>query len=242
MSDGFAKRQPMIDFDEFERHLCPPRFTDQKVDDLLAELLRIVGDKDEPYNNKNDFEPKPQLSAKARQDGAEPGERKQPEAATLPGAERSMVEDKTPNSPGPLISGNFAAIEAGLLGALQEQAPVTVSDSDISNVFPNVNLGSEHRLYQESQPDPRHGFLAKGQKRSRRSLYVIVAIAFVGMVGTAVIFGLNSRLLEPETASVKADNGPNKQQTEATSNTDIPGQGVPILGKPSEQSPIFRRC
>jgi hypothetical protein len=233
MSDGFAKRQPLIDFDESEGHLCSPRFTDQKAGDLLAELRRIIGDKDEPY--KTDFEPKTRLSAKARQDAAEPGEWKQPEAATLPGAERSMVEDTRPNSPGPLISGDFAAIEAGLLGVLQEHT-TTVSKSDASNVFPSLNLGSEHRLYQESQPDPRHGFLAEGKKRSRRSLRVIVAIAFVGMAGTAVIFGLNRS--EPEIALIKADNGPGQQQMEATSSAGVPAQDAPIHSKPPEPSPM----
>jgi len=45
MSDVFTKRRPMIDLDEFERRLCRPCSTDQKDDDPLAELLRIIGGK-----------------------------------------------------------------------------------------------------------------------------------------------------------------------------------------------------
>ncbi len=43
MSDVFTKRRPMIDLDEFERRLCRSCSTDQKDDDPLAELLRIIG-------------------------------------------------------------------------------------------------------------------------------------------------------------------------------------------------------
>jgi hypothetical protein len=77
MSDVFTKRRPMIDLDEFERRLCGPCSTDQKDGDPLAELLRIIGGKDEPH--KTDFEPKTSLSATARKDAGEPGELNQPD-------------------------------------------------------------------------------------------------------------------------------------------------------------------
>src|SRR6202047_3338455 len=160
MSDVFTKRRPMIDLDEFERRLCRPCSTDQKDGDPLAELLRIIGDKDEPHGT--DFEPKTPLSARARQDAGEPGESnqpdaqvrlagsnfaaieagllgtKQPQAAILPEGERS-----TPNARAPLISGDFAAIEAGLLGAPREQATATVSEANVSNAFSSVDIGSQ---------------------------------------------------------------------------------------------------
>ena len=107
MSDVFTKRRPMIDLDEFERRLCGPCSTDQKDGDPLAELLRIIriiGDKDESH--KTDFEPKTQLSATARQDAREPGELNQPDAQVR------------------LVGGDFAAIEAGLLGTKQPQAEI----------------------------------------------------------------------------------------------------------------------
>jgi hypothetical protein len=260
MSNVFTKRRPTIDLDEFERRLCRPCSTDQKDDDPLAELLRIIGDKDECH--KTDFEPRTPLSARARQDAGEPGElnqpdaqvrlvggdfaaieagllgTKQPQAAIPLEAERSTVEYKGSNARAPLISGDFAAIEAGLLGAPREQATATVSETDMSNAFPSVDLGSERRLYQDNQPVSRHGGVADGQNRARRPLYAMVAIVIVAMAGIAVSFGLKSRASgPPETASIKADNGPDKQQTEATSSADVPAQEAAILSKPPEPSP-----
>lgn len=53
MSDVFTKRRPMIDLDEFERRLSRPSSTDQKGGDVLAELLRVIGDKDAPHKTSN---------------------------------------------------------------------------------------------------------------------------------------------------------------------------------------------
>jgi hypothetical protein len=261
MSEVVTKRRPMIDLDEFERRLCPPRSTDQRDGDPLAELLRIIGDKNEQH--KTDFESKNQIAARARQDTGEPSEGKQPAAqvrlvsgdfatieagllgttqprvAILPDAERLTADFKRPNARAPLISGDFAAIEAALLGSLREQATATVSETDMSNAFPSVDLGSDSRLYQDNQLASRHGGGADGHIRSRRPLYVMAAIAIAGMAGIAVSFGLNSRLSgPPEIASIKADNGPDKQQTDAISSADIPAQDAAILSKPQAPSPI----
>jgi hypothetical protein len=165
MSDVFTKRRPMIDLNEFERRLCLSCSTDQKDGDPFAELLRIIGGKDESH--ETDFEPKTQLSARAWQEAGEPGElnqpdaqvrlvggdfaaieagllgTKQPQAAIPSEAERSTVEYKRPNARAPLISGDFAAIEAGLLGAPREQATATVSEANMSNAFSSVDIGSQ---------------------------------------------------------------------------------------------------
>ena len=259
MSDVFTKRRPMIDLNEFERRLGRPCAPDQRDGDPLAELLRIIGDKDEPH--KTDFEPKTQLSAMARPDAGEPGEwkqadaqvhlvggdfaaveagllgTKQPEATILRAAERSTVEHKRPNARAPLLSGDFAAIEAGLLGALREQAAATVPETDMANAFPAVDLGSERRLYQHDQPASRHAGVADERIKPRRRRYVIGAILLVGMAGVAVSFGLNSRLSgQSDIASIEADNGPNKPQTEAMSSADVPAQDTAILSEPSEPS------
>jgi hypothetical protein len=157
MSDVFTKQRPMIDWDEFERRLHRPCSTDQMDHDPLAELLRIIGGNDESHEAH--FEPKNPLSAKARPDAGEPGEltlpeaqvplvcgdfasieagllgTKQPEAASLPEAEPSTIEDRRSNARAPLISGDFASIEAGLLGTKQPEAaslpeaePSTIED------------------------------------------------------------------------------------------------------------------
>jgi hypothetical protein len=139
MSDVFTKRRPMIDWDEFERRLCPPCSTDQRDDDPLAELLSIIGGKDES-----------QADAQARVAGGDFAAievgllgTRQPQAAIPSEAERSTVEYKRPNARAPLISGDFAAIEAGLLGAPREQATATVSEANISNAFSSVDILSK---------------------------------------------------------------------------------------------------
>jgi hypothetical protein len=258
MSDVFTKRRPMIDLDEFEKRLCRPCSTDQKDGDPLAELVRIIGDKDEPH--ETDFEPNAPLSARAWQDAGESNQpdaqvrlvggdfaaieagllgKKQPQAAILSEAERSTVEYKMPNARAPLISGDFAAIEAGLLGALREHATATVSETDMSNTFSSVDIGSQRFLHQDNQPVSRHAGVADGQNRSRRPLYGMVAIVTVAMAGVAVSFGLKDRSSgPPEIASFKAESGAAKQQTEATSSADVPGQDAAVLSKPPEPSPM----
>jgi hypothetical protein len=257
MSDVFTKRGPMIDLDEFERRLCPPCPTDQRDADPLAELLRIIGGKDEPHGT--DFEPKTPLSARARQDAGEPGELNQVrlvggdfaaiEAGLLgtqqtqetipPEAERSTVAYKRPNAGAPLISGDFAAIEAGLLGAPREQATATVSEANMSNAFSSMEIGSQRFLHQDNQPVSRHAGVAAGQDRSRRSLYVMVAIVIVAMAGIAISFGLKSRASgPPEIASIKAESGAAKLQGDTASGADDPAQDATILSKPPEPSPM----
>jgi len=229
--------------------------------DPLAELRRIIGDKNEP--NRTDFEPKTQLSAMARPDIGETGEwkqpdaqahlvggnfaateagllgAKQPDAVTLRDAERSTLENKRPKPRVPLLSGDFAVIEAGLLGALREQTTTTVSEANIPNAFPSVDLGSERRLYQHDQPASRHTGVAGGHIKSRRAPYVMGAFLLIGMAGVAVSFGLNSRLSgQSDIASIKADNGPDNPQTDAMSSADVPAQDAVNLSKPPESSPM----
>jgi hypothetical protein len=258
MSDVFTQRQPMIDFDE--KPLCTPRVTDPKVGELLAELLRIIGETGENGRpHRAGFESKTQLPARARRDAAQSGEWKQTDeqvqlafgeiatiepgpdgttqakAAILPGAHGPTGAEKRPNPSAPFIAGDFAAIEAGLLGALQDQAKATVSESDAS--FPSVTAGPEGRLYQDNQPAPQRDSLAEARKRSRRTLRVMLAVALVGMAGTIVIFGLNSRPPAPGIPSIRADDGTNEWQPEPTTGADVPAQDSPILSELPEPSP-----
>ncbi len=259
MSDVFTKRRPMIDLDEFERRLCPSCSTDQKDGDPFAELLRIIGDKDESH--ETDFEPKTPLSARAWQDTGEPGKlnqpdtqvrliggdfaaieagllgTKQPQAAIPSEAERSTVEYKGSNARAPLISGDFAAIESGLLGAPREQATATVSEANMSNAFSSMDIGSQCSLHQDNQLVARHAGVADGQNRARRPLYVMVAIVIVAMAGIAVGIGLKSRASgPPEIASIKAESGAAKLQGDTASGADAPAQDAAILSKPPEPS------
>jgi hypothetical protein len=109
MNDIFTKQRPMIDWDEFERRLQQPCSTDQMDHDPLAELLRIIGGHDESHEAQ--FEPNNPLSARARPDTGELAQLNQPEPQA------------------PLIGGDFAAIEAGLLGTKQLQA-ASVPDAE----------------------------------------------------------------------------------------------------------------
>jgi hypothetical protein len=264
MNDVIIKRRPMVDLDEFERRLGRPCSTDQRDGDPLTELRRIIDDKNEPH--KTVFEPKAQLSAMARPDTGETDECKQPDAqvhlvgdvfapieagllgskqpqvAILPDAERSTVEYKRSNARVPLLSGDFAAIEAGLLGALREQTTTTVSEANITDAFPSVDLGSERRLDRHDQPASRHPGVAGVHIKSRRRPYVpyvLGTILIVGLAGAAVSFGLNNRLSgQPDIASIKADDGPDNQQTEAMSSADVPTPDAGNLSKPPEPSPM----
>ena len=50
MSEPVAKQRPMINLDEFERRLRQPAAAPQRHDDdPLAELARLVGSEQDPY-------------------------------------------------------------------------------------------------------------------------------------------------------------------------------------------------
>ena len=116
MSDVFAKRRPTIDLDEVEWRLGRPCSADQKDSDPLAKILRISGNKDESH--KADFEPNNQLSPKAR---SEPGEWKQPDAQMN------------------LVDGDFAAIEAVLLGTKQPRAAIPLAAERSTVEYKSLN-------------------------------------------------------------------------------------------------------
>ena len=259
MSDVFAKRRPMIDLDEFERRLSRSCSTDQKDGDPLAELLRIIGDKDAPL--MTDLEPEPRLSARVRLAG-ETAEGKQPDAqvrsaagdfaaieagslnsaqpraAKFREAESSTAEHKGSNARVPLISGDFAAIEAGLLGTPREQATAIGPEPGIANAFPSVDLGLERRLYRDDPHASGRVGVPDRPIRSRRPLYVMMATIIVGMAGIAVSVGLNSRHSDSSgIVPVKGDNLPDKQQTGTTSGADAPARDTAILSNPPEAPP-----
>ncbi|MGH6843470.1 MAG: hypothetical protein ACRECU_01850, partial [Methylocella sp.] len=102
MSEPIVKRRPMIDLEEFERRLRKPLAGNRGEDDPLAELARFVGEHEDPYGEdpyRKALEPLSRRPAGPSRSGPDHGE----------GEERGGHE--------PLIRGDFAAIEAGLLGA-----------------------------------------------------------------------------------------------------------------------------
>jgi hypothetical protein len=261
MSDIFTKRRPMIDWDEFERHLCGPCSTDQRDGEPLAELLRIIAGKE--GSHETDFEPETPLSARVRQEKGEPGELNQPDAqvrliggdfaaieagllgtkqaqaAILPEAERSTVEHEKSNARAPLVSGDFAAIEAGLLGAPREQTTATVLDAKTSNSFSSGDIGWQRFLDQDNQLVSRHAGVADGQNRSRRPLFVMVAIVIVAMAGIAACISIKNRASgPPEIALIKAETGAVKIQGDTASAADDPAEQAANLSKPPEPAPM----
>ena len=248
MSDVFTKPHPMIDLDEFERRLRPLGSGGQNDGDvLLAELSRIIGHKDAAHETGP--EPATQLSARPRQDREQRGEGKQPGGqdgagqadskvieAALPGrkrpdatvvqdAENPTAEYKPPRLPGPLIGGNFAAIEAGLLSDLRDQTAKLPSEPVISKGLLTRGLEPERRVHQDDQG---HGCSGSSHLKSPRRLYVTAAIIIAGMAGLAVNFGLSS---PSETASIQVDNGERQQQPEVMSTADVPAQTPANLNK-----------
>lgn len=101
MSDSVTKPRPRIDLEELEKGLRKLRSSNQKHVEPLAELLHVIGGQDESH--KIDFDSKLRHSPKITQDAGQPEERKQ-----------SHARDG-------IISGDFAAIEAGLLGTQRLQ-------------------------------------------------------------------------------------------------------------------------
>src|ERR1700704_6162165 len=100
----------MIDLEEFERRLRKPLAAIQGDDDPLAELARFVGEQEDPYRTV--FEPLSQRPAGTLRREPDHGEAEQ----------RGAHE--------PHIGGDFAAIEAGLLGATRHESGDNQSDSE----------------------------------------------------------------------------------------------------------------
>ncbi|WOJ91039.1 hypothetical protein RZS28_07080 [Methylocapsa polymorpha] len=102
MSEPVTKRRPMIDLEEFERRLRRPRSANTWDSEPLPELAQLLGRQEGA--RRTGFEPKGQGAMKGNLYALTPSERKEP-----PPLER-------------FITGDFAAIEAGLLGAGRQTA------------------------------------------------------------------------------------------------------------------------
>jgi len=111
MSEPIVKRRPMIDLEEFERRLRKPHTTNQRDDDPLAELARsFAGEEVDPY--KTVFEPLSRRPSGAWRNEQDRGDSKMQAARQ------------------PLIGGDFAAIEAGLLGSARHDSAASLTAAD----------------------------------------------------------------------------------------------------------------
>jgi hypothetical protein len=177
MSEPIVKRRPMIDLEEFERRLRKPLAANQGDDDPLAELARFVGEQEDPYKHedpyKTVFEPLSRRPAETLGRGPDHGE----------GEERGAHE--------PLIGGDFAAIEAGLLGTTRHESGENLSLSKELDGCEEAE-GAEHWRYEDTAVGSREAGPPFEEIRSRRRLYLMAAMIVI--IGIGASFGFKGRL------------------------------------------------
>jgi SPOR domain len=218
MSEPIVKRRPMIDLEEFERRLRKPLAANQGDDDPLAELARFVGEQEDPY--KAVFEPLSRRPAGTLRRGPDYGE----------GEERSAHE--------PLIRGDFAAIEAGLLGAVRHESGENLSLSEELDGCEEAE-GAEHWHHEEITEGSREAGPPFEEIRSRRPLYLMAAMIVAGIIGIGASFGFKGAVSpQVEIATIRAADGPAKMHPETAAGTEIPDQDASILGGSPQQPPV----
>ncbi|MDQ6867088.1 MAG: SPOR domain-containing protein [Pseudomonadota bacterium] len=218
MSEPIVKRPPMLDLEEFERRLRKPLAANQGDDDPLAELARFVGEQEDPY--KTVFEPLSRRPAGTLRRGPDHGE----------GEERGAHE--------PLIRGDFAAIEAGLLGAARHESGENLSLSEELDGCEEAE-GAEHWRYGDPAEGSRQAGPPFEEIRSRRPLYVMAAVCIAGVVGIGASFGLKGAdSHQDEIATIRAADGPAKIHPETAAGTEIPDQDASVLGGSPQQPPV----
>jgi hypothetical protein len=216
-SDTIVKRRPMIDMDEFERRLRKPLAPSQREDDALAELARFVSGHEDPY--KTVFEPLNKRSAAALGGGPERAE------ASPRGAQE------------PLIRGDFAAIEAGLLGGGLQPNMAGQSESFELSGGDEARREDDWR-YLDSAEDTADPGSAFEEVRSRRPLYLMAFLIVAGIAGIGASFAFKGAISsQREIATIKAADGPAKIAAQTVPGSDNPSEGASILGDASQQPP-----
>ena len=210
MSETVARQRPSVDLDDFERRLRqaqsearpeqPPvqaaAGSNGYDDDPLAELARLVGERHDPYGDVFAREATPPAPA---------GERREPAFGT----------------PSPRFSADFAAIEAGLRGALaaHPETPVQAGRHSDDPHLQEPQIYAEHeQAYADevyvgeqdwgvpAEHNPTGG-------RSRRPIYAMIATIAVGVIGIGVAFAYKGASSSPrEIKTIMAAAGPTKIQ------------------------------
>lgn len=217
-SDTVVKRRPMIDMDEFERRLRKPLAPSQREDDALAELARFVSGQEDPF--KTVFEPLNKRPPSASGNGYEKAET----------GVRGMQE--------PLIRGDFASVEAGLLGSGPHAE--SSSGSEHSEI-----LASEEELEETDwqYSEPAENTADRGppfdEMRSRRPLYLMGLLILAGIAGIGATFAFKGTVSgQGEIATIKPAEGPAKIAAQTVPGTDNPGQDAGLLGEAPQQTPV----
>ena len=218
MSEPIVKRRPMIDLEEFERRLRKPLAANQGDDDPLAELARFVGEQEDPY--KTVFEPLSRSPAGTLRSEPDRGE----------GKERGAHQ--------PLICGDFAAIEAGLLGAARHEGRENLSGTGEMDGSEEAE-DAERWRYEDNAGDSHEAGPPFEEIRSRRPLYVMAAMIVAGVVGIGASFAFKDAVFrQNEIATIRAADGPAKIHPETAVGTEIPEQDASILGGSPQQPPV----
>jgi hypothetical protein len=215
MSEPVAKRRPMIDLDEFERRLRQPSTANRSAEnDPLAELARLVGGQDDPY--KSMF-------------GAQNDEPTGTHAGALPGE---------PDANERLISGDFEAIEAALLGA-RRQTPFDDLEAEEPSreVLSHITAPEpDHWSYEDAPALNASGHEPEDEARSKRPLYLMAAIIILGIGGIGASFVLKTTPSgRQEIATIKAAEGPVKIQPEVAE--EKPVQDATVLNNSAQTPP-----
>lgn len=217
MSEPIVKRRPMIDLEEFERRLRKPAAQGAEGSDPLAELARFAGELDDPFRPV--FEPL----------GRRPEDTLR--SAAAPGPAKPLQE--------PLIRGDFAAIEAGLLGAAQRYESAESAGADEFGL--DAQHGEEgHWRYDESSAIGAQDADAPFEEiRSRRPLYVMAAMIIAGIAGIGASFAFKGAATsQGEIATIKAAEGPAKVQPEVMASAETPAQDASVIAGSPPQQPV----
>lgn len=215
MSEPIVKRRPMIDLEEFERRLRKPLAANQGDDDPLAELARFVGEQEDPY--KSVFDP-PGRPAGISRSGSDYG------------------EDEGAHEP--LIRGDFASIEAGLLGSFRHEGGNHRSESEELEGCEEEE-GAEHWRYNDTTAHSREAGPPFEEIRSRRPLYVMAAMIVAGLAGIGASFAFKGAVShQDEVATIRAADGPAKVQPETAAGTANSDQDASILGDSTQRPPV----
>lgn len=217
MSEPIVKRRPMIDLEEFERRLRKPVAASHRDDDPLAELARgFAGEEEDPY--KTMFEPlsrRPSGSFRNDQDRG---------------------DGKLQSARQPLIGGDFAAIEEGLLGAARTDGANSHFATGEAESYPQE--GEEHWPYADAEMSEETD-IAYEEIRSRRPLYVMAAVIFAGVAGIGASFAFKGAVSNPtEIATIKAADGPAKIQPQTVASTEVADRDASVLGGAPQQPPV----
>ncbi|WOJ89455.1 SPOR domain-containing protein [Methylocapsa polymorpha] len=221
MREPVAKRRPLIDLEEFERRLRQPDSRNRRDDDPLVELARLHGEQADPYRTV--FEPPVHHSAEIWDEGEHIGR-----------DERERLEAQEN-----LVGGDFAAIEAGLLGANRQGSASTLAGVDDLSAFMEADGGSDHWRYEDDAALSQPSDGGDDEIRSKRPLYLMAGIIVIGIAGIGASFAFKGSVSGPrEIATIRAADGPAKIQPETTASAEVPSEDASILNRSPQPTPV----